>query len=104
MNAKFQTPSKGSAIRVCSVINKICENWRKQGITSEYMTMMCAGYEYGGKDACQGDSGGPLMMEENNVWFLIGIVSAGYSCAKQYQPGIYHKVSSSADWVSSAMH
>ncbi|GIX77822.1 serine proteinase stubble [Caerostris extrusa] len=73
--------------------NKVCETWhRKQGINIRiHDEMMCAGYEYGGKDACQGDSGGPLMMEDRNVWYLIGIVSAGYSCAKQYQPGIYHK-------------
>ncbi|XP_071034270.1 serine protease 33 isoform X2 [Parasteatoda tepidariorum] len=85
--------------------NKVCETWhRKQGINIRiHDEMMCAGYEFGGRDACQGDSGGPLMMEDNNVWYLIGIVSAGYSCAKSYQPGIYHKVSSSSDWVSAAM-
>ncbi|KAH9497055.1 uncharacterized protein LOC124493735 [Dermatophagoides farinae] len=82
--------------------NNICENWHKQrGINIKiYDEMMCAGYETGGKDACQGDSGGPLMLNEFGVWYLIGIVSAGYSCAKQYQPGIYHRVSSSSDWVS----
>lgn len=41
----------------------------------------------------QGDSGGPLMLNQFGVWYLVGIVSAGYSCAKQYQPGIYHRVS-----------
>ncbi|KAF7489899.1 Serine proteinase stubble [Sarcoptes scabiei] len=82
--------------------NNICETWHKQrGINIKiYDEMMCAGYETGGKDACQGDSGGPLMLNEFGVWYLIGIVSAGYSCAKQYQPGIYHRVSSSSDWVS----
>ena len=25
--------------------------------------MMCAGHEFGGRDACQGDSGGPLMVQ-----------------------------------------
>lgn len=82
--------------------NPICEGWHKQrGINIKiYDEMMCAGYESGGKDACQGDSGGPLMLNEFGVWYLIGIVSAGYSCAKQYQPGIYHRVSSSSDWVS----
>ncbi|GIY63635.1 serine proteinase stubble [Caerostris darwini] len=86
-------------VPVSIINNKVCETWhRKQGINIRiHDEMMCAGYEYGGKDACQGDSGGPLMMEDRNVWYLIGIVSAGYSCAKQYQPGIYHKVSSSAD-------
>lgn len=33
------------------------------------------------------------MLNQFGVWYLVGIVSAGYSCAKQYQPGIYHRVS-----------
>lgn len=48
----------------------------------------------------QGDSGGPLMHEKNNRWFLIGIVSAGYSCASRGQPGIYHRVAHTVDWIS----
>jgi secreted trypsin-like serine protease len=46
--------------------------------------MICAGHEMGGKDACQGDSGGPLMSKhpDDGRWTLIGIVSAGFSCAK----------------------
>jgi len=35
------------------------------------------------------------MLNQFGVWYLVGIVSAGYSCAKQYQPGIYHRVSES---------
>jgi transmembrane serine protease 6 len=67
--------------------------------------MMCAGHRQGGKDACQGDSGGPLMMrQDDGRWVLIGIVSAGYSCAKPGQPGIYHKVSKSSDWISYVTH
>ncbi|XP_017494167.1 PREDICTED: serine protease 33-like, partial [Rhagoletis zephyria] len=83
--------------------NPICESWHKQrGINIKiFEEMSCAGYQTGGKDACQGDSGGPLMLNEFGVWYLIGVVSAGYSCAKQYQPGIYHRVSSSSDWISS---
>ena len=72
--------------------------------------MLCAGHEDGGKDACQGDSGGPLMTRLNYTtdmssgggkrWTLIGLVSAGYSCAKKGQPGIYHRLSKSSDWIS----
>ena len=64
--------------------------------------MLCAGHEEGGKDACQGDSGGPLMHKDHvsGHWTLVGVVSAGYSCAKPGQPGIYHKVSKTSDWVS----
>lgn len=35
-------------------------------------SMICAGFESGGKDSCQGDSGGPLM---DSIPRLIGIVS-----------------------------
>ena len=74
--------------------------------------MLCAGHEHGGKDACQGDSGGPLMTKLNYTnnnsvisgkgrrWTLVGLVSAGYSCAKAGQPGIYHRLSKSSDWIS----
>jgi len=89
-------------VAVPVIENAICETWhRKRGINIRiHDEMMCAGYEFGGRDACQGDSGGPLMLNDYGVWYLIGIVSAGYSCAKQYQPGIYHRVSSSSDWIS----
>ncbi|XP_022242785.1 transmembrane protease serine 9-like [Limulus polyphemus] len=85
--------------------NQVCEIWhRRQGIQIRiHGEMMCAGYEFGGRDACQGDSGGPLSVNHFGVWYLIGVVSAGYSCAKQYQPGIYHRISSSSDWISANM-
>ena len=69
--------------------------------------MLCAGHREGGVDACQGDSGGPLMTRVADPdhaglmrWTLVGLVSAGYSCAKPGQPGIYHNVSRTADWIS----
>ncbi|XP_076314979.1 serine protease 33-like [Tachypleus tridentatus] len=85
--------------------NQVCEIWhRRQGIQIRiHREMMCAGYEHGGRDACQGDSGGPLSVNHFGIWYLIGVVSAGYSCAKQYQPGIYHRISSSSDWISANM-
>jgi secreted trypsin-like serine protease len=48
----------------------------------------------------QGDSGGPLMLQQSGRWELVGIVSAGYSCAQNGQPGIYHRVSYTTDWIS----
>jgi len=64
--------------------------------------MICAGHEKGGKDACQGDSGGPLMRKslQDGRWLLLGVVSAGFSCAKPGQPGIYHRVTASSDWIA----
>ncbi|MFN8017252.1 MAG: trypsin-like serine protease [Acidimicrobiales bacterium] len=63
--------------------------------------MICAGPMDGGKDSCQGDSGGPLAVQAPDTsWRLIGAVSFGYLCAEPNFPGIYHRLTSSASWVS----
>lgn len=112
---------------LCFAFGRVCERWhRSNGINVViYPEMLCAGYRGGGKDSCQGDSGGPLMHEKNGRWYLIGeylrcawrhirpnkliatrllsisgIVSAGYSCASRGQPGIYHRVPYTVDWIS----
>lgn len=38
-------------------------------------------------------SGGPLSVLDNGRYYLLGITSAGFDCAKPLQPGIYHNVS-----------
>lgn len=95
-------PKTLQAVDVPVIDNRLCERWhRSNGINVViYDEMMCAGYRGGGKDSCQGDSGGPLMLERSGRWFLIGIVSAGYSCAQRGQPGIYHRVAHTVDWIS----
>lgn len=116
-------PLELQAVDVKVVESRRCEEWhaRNKIEVKIYDDMMCAGHEAGEKDACQGDSGGPLMMQavknnKTNVkngtemvekvekkfsrWTLIGLVSAGYSCAKPGQPGIYHRLSKTADWIS----
>ncbi|XP_055545307.1 uncharacterized protein LOC129730188 isoform X5 [Wyeomyia smithii] len=95
-------PKTLQAVDVPVLDNRVCERWhRSNGINVViYPEMLCAGYRGGGKDSCQGDSGGPLMHEKSGRWFLIGIVSAGYSCANRGQPGIYHRVANTVDWIS----
>ncbi|XP_058800324.1 tryptase-like isoform X1 [Phymastichus coffea] len=95
-------PKTLQAVDVPVIDNRMCERWhRSNGIhVVIYDEMMCAGYRGGGKDSCQGDSGGPLMLEKTGKWYLIGIVSAGYSCAQPGQPGIYHRVAKTVDWIS----
>jgi len=62
-------------------------------------SMMCAGFDEGGKDSCQGDSGGPFMCGNQ----LSGIVSWGYGCAEAGYPGVYTQTSYFIQWINSHM-
>merc|ERR1711874_388594 len=59
-------------------------------------SMICNGYDKGGKDSCQGDSGGPLMCGKQ----LSGIVSWGYGCAAAGYPGVYTQTSYFISWLA----
>ncbi|KAF5274819.1 hypothetical protein FQR65_LT00402 [Abscondita terminalis] len=98
-------PQTLQAVPVPVIENRVCERWhRSKGIgVTIYDEMLCAGYKHGGRDSCQGDSGGPLMLLKQGRWYLIGIVSAGYSCAQAGQPGIYHRVAHTVDWITRAI-
>lgn len=63
----------------------------------------CAGYDDGSQDSCQGDSGGPLICVVDGAPVLYGVVSYGYGCADSDYPGIYAKVASQIDWLSSVI-
>ncbi len=67
------------------------------GITD---AMICAFIPGGGKGSCQGDSGGPLMINTNEGWQQIGIVSWGIGCAADGFPGVYTRTALFNDWVN----
>jgi len=63
-------------------------------------TMLCAGFQAGGKDSCQGDSGGPQhFVGEDGRMVQIGVVSWGYGCARAGYPGVYTRTTSYIDWI-----
>ncbi|KAL3286406.1 hypothetical protein HHI36_000915 [Cryptolaemus montrouzieri] len=82
-----------------------CIAWHKikQISVQLHEEMMCAGHKTGKRDACLGDSGGPLILLENGRWTLVGITSAGFGCGEPHQPGIYHKISLTTNWIKSVI-
>ncbi|XP_071452287.1 serine protease 33 [Hetaerina americana] len=79
-----------------------CLRWhRSKNIRLQlHSEMFCAGHRDGHSDACLGDSGGPLVVLIGGRWTLAGITSAGFGCAVDHQPGIYHKVAVTANWIA----
>lgn len=62
--------------------------------------MFCAGYEqsYLG-DTCKGDSGGPFVVQFQQRWYIVGIVSWGEGCSRPLKYGIYTRVDRYYDWI-----
>ncbi|XP_023034313.1 serine protease snake isoform X1 [Drosophila willistoni] len=79
-----------------------------QGILT---SQICAHDYEKNRDTCQGDSGGPLQLNLERRrrrhrnrrrfrYYLVGITSYGTYCRSEY-PGVYTRVSSYIDWISS---
>ncbi|RXM28822.1 Ovochymase-2 [Acipenser ruthenus] len=84
--------------------------------TMEGHSVLCAGFEEGGKDACQGDSGGPLVCQrESGIWTLVGITSFGMGCARSWinniskskpsrgSPGVFTDVALFLPWIQKTL-
>lgn len=78
------------AAEIPLMTDQVCRKYYGRKIAD---TMVCAGYEEGGRDSCQGDYGGPLTKAFENRYILVGVVSWGYGCARPGNPGVYTQVS-----------
>uniref|UniRef100_A0A194AK31 Peptidase S1 domain-containing protein n=1 Tax=Pinctada fucata TaxID=50426 RepID=A0A194AK31_PINFU len=87
-------------VNVPLVDHNTCNNYYQSYGGIDESTMVCAGYESGGKDSCQGDSGGPLVCKNSEAqWDVVGITSWGVGCAWEKYPGVYAKVSTFYSWI-----
>lgn len=84
-------------IRLPIVDQDVCVQSTNYTVTGN---MFCAGY---GRDiigdACSGDSGGPFLVERDNRWFVIGVVSWGEGCSRRGKYGFYANVTNYHQWI-----
>ncbi|MEN9219438.1 MAG: trypsin-like serine protease [Thermostichales cyanobacterium GMQP_bins_62] len=108
-----ETAPRGSrvlqAARVPIVSNSVCAQAFRQfsalfPTTPTTAAVLCAGFADGRADTCQGDSGGPLLVPSGSQgWVQAGVTSYGEGCARPNLYGVYTRVSSFTDFVSSTL-
>jgi len=94
-----RTPDLLRKVQLPIVSNEQCAATYGRDVITH--SMLCAGFDQGGKDTCQGDSGGPLF--RSDPFRLVGIVSWGQGCAVAGYPGVYTRVADFIDFVQSVV-
>jgi len=98
-------PSVLQQVTVKVQSNDECKkNYGKDSPAGIIPSMICATYP--GKDSCSGDSGGPMIIQSKpgGKWVLAGIVSWGIGCGQPPYPGVYSRVTSFMNWISSNLN
>lgn len=65
-------------------------------------SFICAGGQ-AGKDACTGDGGAPLVCQNNNIWYVVGLVAWGIGCGQGGVPGVYVNVATYLAWIQTVL-
>lgn len=50
-------------------------------------------------DACHGDYGGPFVCQRSGQWYLHGVSSFSYGCARGTHPGVWARTAEHRDWI-----
>lgn len=97
-NTSSSYPSTLQEVTLPIVSQSLCNT---QQNTTLGTSQICAGFEENtqGKDACNGDSGGPMMVQIDNTWTHVGLVSSGLPCSKNGAYGVYARTSSFDDFI-----
>ena len=94
-------PKKLYWVSLPVITNEKCNEGYKGEVLD---SMLCAGFESGGKAGCSGDSGGPLVCpNENNNPIITGVDSWGYKCGAAKYPGVYGRVTKFLSWIKENM-
>ncbi|NQY47757.1 MAG: trypsin-like serine protease [Colwellia sp.] len=88
---------KDKLVQAYSDLDNITYLPSQVGITD---SMICAEFLGEPKGSCQGDSGGPLLVNTNQGWQQIGIVSYGVGCAVAAFPDVYARVGQFTTWIN----
>lgn len=97
-----QPPTNARFVGISILHDEVCSAAYPAGSQLVFRTasQLCAGHPAGGRDACQGDSGGPLVVNHEGRWVQTGVVSWGRGCARRTDPGVYHQITGSSDWIA----
>merc|ERR1712062_49704 len=100
-NGSNKIPKKLYWVSLPVITNEKCNEGYKGEVLD---SMLCAGFESGGKAGCSGDSGGPLICpNENNNPIITGVDSWGYKCGAAKYPGVYGRVTKFLSWIKENM-
>ncbi|XP_052737799.1 trypsin, alkaline A-like [Bicyclus anynana] len=89
------TSEQLSAVELRTINQGRCETI--YGLNFVSASMLCAGWETGGRRSCRGDIGAPLI--HNNA--VVGVTAYTYGCGDGNYPSIYSRVSRYASWIIS---